>query len=163
MNSLQPASRARGGPPFAPHAKARYCSGAGCAATGWPRRRSHTVARRRSCAAAAADQTISAAVAVRSVPAVLPAIVVSMQPYVFAYGLAIVPGGTIRAKQRMSRRSGHRFADKDMRQYMNPTHRRRRGNQVICKREIFSALLMVALMAAVRAQTPDPADIADGM
>ena len=34
---------------------------------------------------------------------------------------------------------------------------------MICKREIFSALLTLGLAAGAHAQTPDPADVADGM
>src|SRR5258708_39777035 len=39
----------------------------------------------------------------------------------------------------------------------------RRGTQVIVKREVFEALLTLVQTAGARAQTPAPADIADGM
>src|SRR5262245_50449797 len=45
-----------------------------------------------------------------------------------------------------------------------PSWATKRGNEVIRTSDIFrTALLTLALTAAARAQTPDPADIADGM
>src|SRR5262249_6813928 len=49
-------SGGRGGPPFAPQAKPWNSSGEGWAEGGWPSLRSQTVARRRSCAPAVAEQ-----------------------------------------------------------------------------------------------------------
>src|SRR5437879_13738903 len=66
-----------------------------------------------------------------------------MQPFGFAYGLRSYPAA----------RSAPSWA----------MQKRRRGNQVIGKREVFAALLTLGLVAGARAQTPDPADIADGM